>query len=105
MKNLRTWAFCLIGLGVAVALAVFASPFASQDPDGLEKVAEDQGFQESGEVEPAWDRAPAPDYQFPRVTDRRRSTALAGLAGTLLVFGAGVGLAWVLRRRKSPASP
>ncbi|MGB3768113.1 MAG: PDGLE domain-containing protein, partial [Phormidesmis sp.] len=36
--------FFLIGLGVALIIAAVVSPFASSNPDGLERVAEDLGF-------------------------------------------------------------
>jgi cobalt/nickel transport system permease protein len=36
--------FVLGGIGVSLLLAAFVSPFASSDPDGLESVAEEQGF-------------------------------------------------------------
>ena len=45
MSNTRV--FLLAGLMVAVGLALFASPFASGSPDGLEKVAQDKGFSET----------------------------------------------------------
>ena len=50
----------LIGLSAALLLALVLSPFASSSPDGLEKVAERQGFLAKGEGEPAL-KAPVPD--------------------------------------------
>jgi cobalt/nickel transport system permease protein len=83
------------GLAIAVALAI-ASPIASANPDGLESVAEQLGFLES--AQPAVFTV-IPDYVMPGVTDEALATILAGVAGTLLVFGAALGLAWARRNR------
>jgi hypothetical protein len=90
--------FCIIALAVAVGLATAASPFASASPDGLEKVAERKGFLEQGRLAAVQERSPVPDYAFPGVGDTRLATGLAGLAGTLLVFGAAWGTVRVVRR-------
>ena len=102
----KSLALILIGgLLLALALAVFASPFASSFPDGLEKVAEDIGFLDAAHEHGAWKSSPAPDYAAPGVQDERKATALAGLAGTLAVFVAGWGLAAVVRKRNRDNSP
>lgn len=75
----------IIGLIVSLILAFFFSPFASQLPDGLEKVAKDKGFLEKAEGKNVF-HAPIPDYQFPGVKNERLSTAIAGVTGTILVF-------------------
>jgi cobalt/nickel transport protein len=102
----RAWLFVLGGLFLAAALTVFVAPFASSAPDGLERVAEDKGFTGKLEGEPAWSRAPMPDYTAPAVKHSRLSTALAGVAGVLLVFAAAWGIGWTLqglRRKKTDA--
>ena len=98
MKNVekRWWA---IGLLVALVVALL-SPLASPYPDGLERVAEDQGF--AGQAQDAPYEV-IPDYAFPGVGDERVATILAGLAGTLIVFGLAYGLAWLVRRRARQA--
>jgi cobalt/nickel transport protein len=98
MRNLR-W-FVLGALLVAVALAAFVGPFASKAPDGLDRIAIDKGFasKEAGTL-----RSPLADYQVPVAHDRRISTGLAGVIGTLLVFGAGLGLAKLVSRRREAA--
>jgi cobalt/nickel transport system permease protein len=77
--------------GVAVVLLVLLiTPFASGFPDGLEWVAEEQGF-----IQTALD-APyqlLPDYTIPFLGETAVSTILAGLVGALLVGLAVVGLA------------
>lgn len=81
----RVLPFVVGGIVVALALAVFVSPFASASPDGLERVAEDKGFAEAATA-PAWDFSPLGDYSFPGLGEGGLSTALAGLVGTLLLF-------------------
>lgn len=85
-RRTRFWAFVSGALVVAVALAVFVSPFASSTPDGLERVAADQGFDTAAAEQPIWDLSPLGDYQFPGIAGERMSTALAGLLGTLALF-------------------
>lgn len=83
------------GLLLALLVTLF-SPLASPHPDGLERVAEDQGF-----IERALD-APyhlIADYAFPGISNEAAATILAGIVGTLLVFGVTWGLALILRRR------
>ena len=87
--------FTILALAVAIGLATAASPFASASPDGLERVASDQAFLDRGE---AAETSAFSDYAVPGVPDERLATGLAGFAGTLLVFGAGSGVALVARR-------
>ena len=88
----------LFGLLVALSLAVFISPFASPWPDGLERVAEDEGFIELAQTQPVIS-SPVPDYTWPGIRDERLATSIAGLVGTLFVCGLGLGLGYLLRRR------
>jgi len=94
MSWLKThwWA---IGLALAVAVALF-SPLASSHPDGLERVAEDEGFVDRAQDAPY---EIIPDYVLPGVDNEGLATILAGIVGTLTVFGLVCVLAWVLRRR------
>jgi len=89
----------LFGLLVALFLALVVSPFASPWLDGLEKVAEDKGFLEKGEVQPVF-TSPVPDYAWPGVKNEKLATSLAGIIGTLAVFGAGYGIATMLRKKE-----
>ena len=88
----------LIGLALAVFLAIIISPFASSWPDGLEKVAEDKGFIDRGEIAPVV-ASPVPDYAWPGVPNEIFATSAAGALGTVLVFGLGYALAALLKRR------
>jgi hypothetical protein len=100
-RRLSLRAFLALGLAVAVALALFLSPYASSSPDGLEKVAGDKGFVGRGKLHHVQESSPVPDYAFPGVGDPRVATALAGLVGTLGVFAFGFGAATVVRRVRS----
>ncbi len=86
------------GLLLAAGLAAGIGPFADPDPDGLERVAIDQGFADSA-VESPVSGSPLAGYRVPWLGDDRMSTAVAGLAGTLIAFGAG-GLVVAARRRR-----
>ncbi len=86
-----------IALFVALFLA-FISPLASSSPDGLERVAEEEGFIEKA-TEPLFGLIA--DYVFPGVENEALATILAGLIGTLAVFGLICGMAWLLRRKQA----
>lgn len=67
---------------ILVCLAVLI-PFASNFPDGLEKVAETLGIEEHT---PTWTGL-MPDYTLPTIDDPYVSTLLAGTFGIFLVLG------------------
>jgi hypothetical protein len=87
-----------VGLVAALLVAGVVSRYASGSPDGLERVAEEQGFAER-EREHAAGGSPLAGYGLRGVDDERASGAFAGVVGTLLVLGVGSGLFLVLRRR------
>ena len=91
--------FVVGGLLVAVALALFLSPFASSSPDGLERVADDRGFAAS-ERDHALKEGPVADYSVRGVANERIGTGIAGLIGVILTFGIGTLLFGVLRSVK-----
>lgn len=99
MSRASTRALAVVALAVAVGLATAVAPFASSSPDGLERVAEEEGFLGDGRLHSVQDDAPIPDYAFPGIENARVATGVAGFAGTLGVFALGHGLAVVLRRR------
>lgn len=88
----------IMGLAVALAIALLLSPFASSWPDGLERVAKDLGFIEKGEGTEML-KAPLPDYKIQGLDNEGFSTALSGTIGTLAMFGIGLGVARLLRRK------
>lgn len=86
--------FVCYGMLAALGLALFVAPFACPWPDGLEAVAEKLGFAHAA-TEPQL-LALAPDYVFPGIQSAALATALAGIAGTLIVFGLALLLARIL---------
>jgi cobalt/nickel transport system permease protein len=90
------------GLAIALAVAAFLAPFASEYDDGLEWVGGKLGFLKEGEPVMA---APIPDYQLalPGVRHVKAATAVAGVVGTLVVFGVAWGFAGVFSRRPMAA--
>jgi cobalt/nickel transport protein len=94
--------FVLAGLLLALLLAGAVSAYASSEPDGLNKVAEDKGFA-SAEREHALAGSPVAGYDVRGVDDDRVSTGLAGVIGVVVTFGLGTGLL-VLVRRRAPSS-
>jgi cobalt/nickel transport system permease protein len=81
---------------IALGVALFASPFASSWPDGLDRTAEVLGFQEK--VSPPLLPAPMSGYAMPGTEWGVLGTSIAGAAGTVVVFG----LAWLLARALVP---
>ena len=89
----RNRAVILAGLGIALLIAIFLSPFASKDPDGLDRVSKDLQFdQKEAEDKPAH-KLPFygvfEEYAL-RGVPESVATPIAGLVGTLATFG----LAW-----------
>jgi hypothetical protein len=83
----------------ALILALFLallSPLASSSPDGLEKVAEDKGFIDTA-LEASYNIIP--DYAIPGIANDAVATILAGIIGTLVLFGIGYGLAKLLKAK------
>jgi hypothetical protein len=99
---MRLSLFVVLALAVSVGLATAVSPFAASSPDGLERVAGDEGFLDEGRLAAVQEDSPMPDYAFPGIGDARVATGLAGFAGTLGVFAAAFGLAALMRRRRAP---
>ncbi|MFZ5642007.1 MAG: PDGLE domain-containing protein [Bacillota bacterium] len=82
----------------AVIIAAILSPFASSNPDGLERVATDLGFIERGEGT-AIIESPIADYIFPGIENEAVATAVAGIAGTVITFAVMYVLARVIKRK------
>jgi hypothetical protein len=99
MDKLRKY-WWVIGLLLALGVALL-SPLASPHPDGLERVAENEGFLDQALEAPY---QVIPDYSFPGIEDGAMATIVAGLVGTALLFGVGYALAWSLRRRSARAT-
>ncbi|MEU9730557.1 energy-coupling factor ABC transporter permease [Streptomyces sp. NPDC048002] len=95
------------GLVTSLVLAGLVSFYASADPDGLEKVATDNGIDEKAE-EHHYADSPLADYGVKDVDNARLSGGLAGVIGVGVTVVAGTAVFWSVRRRRgedvSPAS-
>lgn len=99
--------FVIAGLAVAVALAFLVAPRASSSPDGLEKVAIDEGFVD-GARDHALGDTPTADYGISGFDHEALGTGLAGLIGIAVTFGVvwgGLTLARRARRGGRASSP
>jgi cobalt/nickel transport system permease protein len=97
------WGFAFSGLVVAALLVLVVAPLASSEPDGLERVATDQGLIESSE-EHALAESPLAEYEVDGVENEAAGTRVAGVVGVLVTFGIGaaiVGIFVVLRKRSA----
>jgi cobalt/nickel transport protein len=98
--------FLLSGLAFAIGIAAFLSPFASKDPDGLDRVSQDLKFEEKAAEQPPTKQLPFAqifeEYSFKAVPNEKVSTALAGVTGTLVVFGLAWGIGKFAIRKSAP---
>jgi cobalt/nickel transport system permease protein len=90
-------ALWVVGLIIALALAI-ASPLASAYPDGLVRVAEQSGFLDTAQG-PVYQILPG--YLLPGVSNEALATILAGIIGTLIVFGIAAAVGYSKRNRKT----
>jgi len=92
-----------VGLAIALSIAAFLSPIASQDPDGLDRVAEDLKFNDKAIEQPITKDLPTAqifdEYSLKAVSDEKLSTGIAGILGTLLTFGLTWGIGKVAIRK------
>jgi len=92
----------IIGFFIALVLSLLVSFFASELPDGLEKVMEKLGIssrQQEASTSPY--SSPIPEYRFPGVKSPIVSTALAALTGMAVVFGVVIATGTILRKYRS----
>jgi hypothetical protein len=91
----RWW---LAGIAIAALVVIVLAPLASHDPDGLERVAQDQGF-----IGNARNMISGlfGGYEIPGISDPVVSTVLSGLLGVGIVLLAMYLLGRVLARRRS----
>jgi hypothetical protein len=88
----------VIGIAIVVLVVVVLAPLASSDPDGLDRVAEDNGFigQAQNVVGGLFG-----EYGIPGIDDPTVSTILSGLLGIAILLGAVYVVGRVLARRKA----
>ena len=100
--------FVFIGLAIALSIAAFLSPLASKNPDGLDRVAKDLKFEAKAATE-----TPAKQLPFSQIFDEyslkmipkeneKLATTLAGVTGTLVVFGLAWGIGKLTVRNSTP---
>ena len=98
--------FILSGLALSISIAAFLSPFASKSPDGLDRVSQDLKFEEKSIKETPTKQLlfsqVFEEYSFKAVPDKKVSTALAGVTGTLVVFGLAWGIGKFAVRKSEP---
>jgi cobalt/nickel transport system permease protein len=89
---------------VALVLAAVVSHYASSQPDGLERVAEDEGFLDAADDHDLAD-GPLADYGVEGVDDDRLSVGVAGVAGVAVTLALGAGLFRLVRRPDGARRP
>ncbi|MBD2188008.1 PDGLE domain-containing protein [Pseudanabaena mucicola] len=98
--------FILTGLAISLGIATLLSPFASQNPDGLDRVAQDLEFDDKAIEEPLTQKLPPAkvftEYSVNAVSNEKVSTAVAGLTGTLVVFGLAWGMGKMVVKKTKP---
>jgi len=99
-KGLLARYWWVVGLAIAGVIAALAAAFASGDPDGLDSVAIDQGFEEVGK-DPGFEILP--EYTIPGI-DGTVSTIIAGVVGIAIVFLLVFLLGRLLARRRKGAA-
>ena len=98
MENVSNKKFYLGGLVVSLILAGVVSFYASSNPDGLEKVAEDIGFIETAKENTNADGVLA-DYGVKGVDNERLSVGAAGVIGVIATGVISTGLFMLVRRK------
>ena len=94
----------VLGAGlVAVVFAAVVSQFAAPDPDGLERVAGDEGFIASAQ-EHALAGGPFADYATQGLGNETVSLAVAGIVGVVLTLLVGLGVVYAVRDRRARTS-
>jgi ABC-type sulfate transport system permease component len=86
--------FAIATVSLITFLVIFL-PLASSNPDGLEKVVETYGAQES---EPFWNGLLS-DYSISAIGNSYASTLAAGSIGTIIVLAAGLIIGKVMTKK------
>ena len=85
----NVYGLVIAGLLVAIALVTLVSPFASESPDGLERVVSDKSLGTEVDGHTLAD-GPLADYGIEGLDNQRVGTGLAGLIGVGVTFGVGL---------------
>ena len=97
--RVRARVFVLGGALVALVFAAVVSQFAVDQPDGLERVAEDTGFAASG-TEHALSDSLFADYATTGISNESLSLAVAGIVGTMVTLAVAAGIFLTLKERR-----
>ena len=98
-KSVSTRLLVVAGIVVALLIAGVASYYASADPDGLTKVADEKGIATAEREHGAAD-GPLAGYETKGVDDARLSGGMAGVVGSLTVLLVAGGVVLLVRRRR-----
>jgi cobalt/nickel transport protein len=98
VRGVPTRVVVLVGLLLALLLGGVASHYAASAPDGLNRVAQDQGF--AATEEQRNDAAPFADYETAGVDHDRLSGGLAGVAGCVVVLVVAGAVTRLVRTRR-----
>ena len=103
-RRLSTPAFVGLGIVTAIVLVVFVAPFANPNPDGLERVAADNGV-DAAVTDHDLAGSPLAGYGVDGVDNAMFGTGLAGLVGIAATLAVGASIVWIVRRRRNPSAP
>jgi len=94
----KTKQFIIIGLAVAIIIAILAPFLASDNPDGLESAIEKILLPGAGEEN--IHESPMPDYTIPFLGETPISGSIAIIIGVIVTFALAYGLGYLLKSRK-----
>jgi hypothetical protein len=96
-RSLRS--LVIAGLVLSSVLAASSAWLADDAPDGMSKVARDEGFADR-QTDHVLDDSPVAGYRIEKIDDEGVGTATAGLLGTFLTFSLAIGAAGAVRLRR-----
>ena len=94
----QTKQFIIIGISIAIIIAILAPFLASSNPDGLESTIEKVLL--PGVSEEEIHESPMPDYIIPSLGETPISGGIAIVIGVLVVFALAYGLGYLLKKKK-----
>lgn len=95
--NTKTKQFVIVGLVIAIVIAILAPFLASSNPDGLESSAEK--ILNPGVSDEAIHEAIMPDYIIPSFGENPISGAVAIVIGVVIVFILAYGIGYLVRNK------
>jgi len=95
--------FVISGLLLAFSLVLLVSPVANPNPDGLNRVAIDEGFAGT-ETDHGLGDSPLADYAVSGVDHDWLSKGLSGIIGILATFALGLAL-FALSKKRGESNP